>query len=85
LYGVPLTPKKFDTVRLAKEYCKMYGDMVEIYGYQPNRFEYQFIAQHFPNDLAVAIGDVKVTSIDIETEIGTKIYSNLHKIQVRRR
>lgn len=81
LYGVPLAPKKFETVRLAKEYCKMYGDMVELYGYQPNRFEYQFIAQNFPDELAVAIGDVRVTSIDIETEIGDSGFPNPYEAE----
>jgi DNA polymerase elongation subunit (family B) len=70
LFGKPLQEKKFDSIPLAREYIKQYGDVSKIYGYSANRFEYDFIARAYPSVMSVLLEDLKVIGFDIETKVG---------------
>lgn len=76
LYGVPLTPKKFESLRDANDFVKTFGGMKTIYGYPARSMHYQFIAENFKDDLVVGIQDVRVLSLDIETEVGESGFPN---------
>ena len=67
LFGKALKPKQFDTITLAKEFVKSYEDVMPIYGYATNRFEYNFLADSFPDKLELGVGDINICIIDIET------------------
>ena len=67
LFGKPLREKKFESISEYREYVKQYKDVMTIHGYGPNRQEYDFIARAFQFALEIAIDDVCVGSIDIET------------------
>lgn len=67
LFGKPLDQKKFDSISEAREFVKTYEDVMKIYGYAPARFEYNFLAENFPDKMEVGIGEICVGSIDIET------------------
>jgi DNA polymerase elongation subunit (family B) len=67
LYGKHLQSKEFDSIPVAREFIKSHKDVMDIYGYDSNKFEYEFLAKSFPEILEVLISDVCVGSIDIET------------------
>ena len=67
LFGKAIKPKQFDTITTAKEFVKSFEDVMPIYGYAPNRFEYNFLAETFPHVLNVGINQVSVGIVDIET------------------
>ena len=67
LYGKPLKEKKFESISKAREFIKQYKDAMSIYGYDASRFEYNFIAQAFPDVLEISIDEICVGTIDIET------------------
>jgi DNA polymerase elongation subunit (family B) len=67
LYGKPLREKKFDSMSAAREYIKTYKDVQSIYGYEPSRWNYNFIASAFPDNLLIGIDEVTVGVVDIET------------------
>lgn len=69
LYKKPLKEKKFDSISAARQFVKDYADVMPIYGYAPNRFEYDFLANSFPDVLEIGIDDICVGTIDIETTV----------------
>ena len=71
LYGVPLVSKDFELISDAKDFVSTFGGMKKIHGYPPRSFHYQFMSENFKDTLSVGIQDVKVISLDAETEVGT--------------
>ena len=61
-----LTPKRFDTIKFAREFVKNYSAMIPIYG--NTAYEYDYIHRNFKGELNVDISQLSVHSIDIETE-----------------
>lgn len=67
IYGVPLRKREFESISAAKEYIKSYETVTPIYGYAGNRFEYNFIADAFPDVLEVGLDELVLATVDIET------------------
>lgn len=67
LYDKPLQAKKFASMPEARAFVKDYKDVMDIYGYEPSRFEYNFLATTFRDILEIGVDEVNVGSIDIET------------------
>jgi DNA polymerase elongation subunit (family B) len=70
LFGKKLKEKQFDSIPAAREFVKSYSGVMPVYGYAPNRMEYDFIARGFPNVLEVLLSDLKIIGFDIETKVG---------------
>ena len=68
LYGQPVDPIEFDTMRDARDYYQKYGEVenFEIYGNE--HFVSQFIYDQFPHDIDFDRSEINVTSIDIEVD-----------------
>lgn len=67
LYGESLQEKKFSSMPEARAFVKDYKDVMDIYGYEPSRFEYNFLATSFRDILEIGIDEISVGSVDIET------------------
>jgi len=67
MYGKPLAPKKFKSIPEAREFVKSFEEVMPIYGYQPSRFEYNFLIEYFPEKLELGVSDINLASVDIET------------------
>lgn len=67
LYGEPLQAKQFSSMPEARAFVKDYSDVMDIYGYEPNRFEYNFLATTFRDILEIGVDEVSIGSVDIET------------------
>lgn len=67
LFGENLLPNVFDDINDAKNFVKRYEDVegFEIFGNQ--WFQYQYLAEQYPDDIQYDPSLVKVVSIDIET------------------
>jgi DNA polymerase elongation subunit (family B) len=67
LNGIYVQPIKFSGVREARDFIKKYEgvDNFEIYG--NDRFLYQYISKHFPDEIQYDISKIKLVTIDIET------------------
>ena len=67
LKGDYLERKEFNDISSAKEFTKMYdgvSNAPEIFG--NTRYEYAFIAEHYPNDIEWSLDDLEIGIIDIE-------------------
>lgn len=62
----PLEPKKFDSIREAKDFVERYSDVegIEVHGFQ--RWQYQFINEEFPGEIEYDLKHVNITTLDIE-------------------
>lgn len=67
LHGRRLAPKQFTSIPEAREFVKSFEDVMYICGYQPSRFEYNFLIVTFPEKMELGITDINVASVDIET------------------
>ena len=67
LDGKSVHPKKFESIRLAREYIDRYKEVegFEIYG--QTQYVYQFISDYWPNQIKYDPDLIKVFSLDIET------------------
>lgn len=70
LFGDNLKERKTESISSAREYYKQYKDVLAIYGYAPSRWQYEFIARNFKEELAVTKDELNVVSFDIETKVG---------------
>lgn len=70
IYGKNLKPRKFDTIPAAREYVKQYKGTIKMYGYEPNRWQYEFIALNYQEPMQVMLSELKATGFDIETRVG---------------
>ena len=68
LYGQPVEPVEFDTMRDAKDYYQKYGevDNFEIHGNE--HFISQFIYDQYPSEIDFNRSRINVASIDIEVD-----------------
>ena len=66
LSGDYLEPKKFDTIREARDFVKRYEDVENFKVYGNNRYEYAFIADEHKGMIDWDIDDVLIAVIDIE-------------------
>lgn len=67
LHGKYLKEKSFDSIPVARQFVKDYEDVMPIYGYAPSRFEYNFLADVYPDKIELGVSDICVGSVDIET------------------
>jgi len=66
LYGDPLEPKKFADINDAKNYLEKYKDVngFEVHGMED--YQYQFIAEKYPNKIDYDINQMSIFVVDIE-------------------
>ena len=66
LSGDNLEPKKFENIRLARDFSKKYEDVQNFKIYGNSSFEYAFIAETQPGMVDWNIDELKISIIDIE-------------------
>lgn len=66
LYGVPVAPVKFEGMREASEFIRMYKGVPNFNVYGMTNFVTQFIASRYPRDIVFNRELVNVCTIDIE-------------------
>ena len=67
LFGENLAPMVFDDINAAKDFVKRYDD-VEGFEFFGNTFyQYQYLAEQYPDDIQYDPSLIKVVSLDIET------------------
>ena len=66
LHGENLEPKKFETIREAKEFVKRYAEVENFKIYGNSSFEYTFIADTQPGMTNWQMSDIDIAIIDIE-------------------
>lgn len=81
MYGYPLTPKEFDSMTEAKDFCKTFETSLAIHG--NTAFEYDFIHRAFKDELQVDISNIKICQFDVETTVGRPKHDGSHRIKIR--
>jgi DNA polymerase elongation subunit (family B) len=66
LYGEQLEPKKFETIREAKDFIKTYSEIENFKIHGNQSFEYAFIADTQPGMIEWDLKNIKVSVVDIE-------------------
>jgi DNA polymerase elongation subunit (family B) len=66
LYGEALEPKKFETIRDAKDFVKKYSEIENFKIFGNSSFEYAFIADNQPGMIEWDFNHIKISVIDIE-------------------
>ncbi|SVD26487.1 uncharacterized protein METZ01_LOCUS379341, partial [marine metagenome] len=66
LQGNPVVPKKFETIKKAREWVEKYREQTAIYG--NTQFAYNYIADEYPNEMSWDIDEILIVTIDIEVE-----------------
>ena len=66
LHGETLEPKKFETIRDAKEFVKKYAEVENFKVYGNSNFEYAFIADTQKEMIDWQMNDIDIAIIDIE-------------------
>ena len=67
LDGKSVHPKKFESIRLAREYIDRYKEVEGFEVYGQTQYVYQFISDYWPNQIKYDPDLIKVFSLDIET------------------
>jgi hypothetical protein len=75
LHREPLEPKKFETIRDAKEFIKKYSEVENFKIYGNSSFDYAFIADTQKGMIDWQIKDINIAIIDIE--VGGGKYANV--------
>jgi len=85
LHGEKLEPKKFETIRDARDFIKKYSEVQNFKVYGNSSFEYAFIADTQRGMIDWNIDDIKIAIIDIE--VGGGKYANIpdKKIKIRKK
>ena len=65
LDGKYLIPKKFKSIKEAKEFVQRYSDH-DGFAFGMERFNYQYISDYYPNDIDYDLKKIKIFTIDIE-------------------
>ncbi len=71
LDGEPVLPRRFDTIREARDYIKDRKGVPgggSVYGY--DKWQYCYLAEEYPGQVRYDLDMVRVAVIDIETEVG---------------
>jgi DNA polymerase elongation subunit (family B) len=66
LYGKPVEPMEFGSMKEATEFMKQYEDVQNFGVHGQNNFVIQFLSQAFPNEVKFNKDQINVTTIDIE-------------------
>ena len=66
LYGKPVEPIEFDSMKEASDFMKQYEDVPNFGIYGQNNFVTQFISTHYPNEIKFDYDQINITTIDIE-------------------
>ena len=66
LFGEPLEPMRFETIREARDFYKRYDEVSNFKIYGQERFEYAFIADEHKGLIEWDINDVNISILDIE-------------------
>jgi DNA polymerase elongation subunit (family B) len=66
LFGKPLQPIQFDSMREAKEFAEKYEGVPNFAVHGTTNYIHQFITDKFPKDIKFNISDVNVVNFDIE-------------------
>ena len=66
IYGDNLAKMVFDDLREAKDFAKRHKDVSNMKVFGNQRYEYCFIADHFPDEIDWTIDMIRVANIDIE-------------------
>lgn len=66
LFGEPLEPKRFETIKDSKEFVKRYEEVQNFKIYGNDRYEYAFIADQHKGLIDWDINDISIAIIDIE-------------------
>jgi DNA polymerase elongation subunit (family B) len=66
LYGKPVEPMVFDSMREASDFIKQYEDVPNFGVHGQNNFTIQFISQAFPNDVKFDVSQINTMYFDIE-------------------
>jgi len=66
---IEVEPKKFDTMKEAKEFSEQYKDMPNFNLCGNTNFIQQFIQERYPDDIEFNIHDINIASFDIEVDI----------------
>lgn len=69
--NVPVAPKKFDTMKDAKEFLERYSDVGNYNIYGTTSFAWQFIQERFPDDITFDSNKINIFAFDIEVDIST--------------
>ena len=67
IYGNPLQPFFFDSIKEAKEFIERYKDIPQFAIYGNTQFAYQYITELYPNDIQFDLDALTIFTIDIET------------------
>jgi hypothetical protein len=73
------------TIRECKDFIEEYKDVHGFGIYGLNQYEYQYIAENYPGELAPDSSIIKIMTIDIETKTEGRDYGIRHEIKVRRK
>ncbi len=66
IFGHNLFSKKFDTMRDANDFAKMYREVKDINVYGTTNYIHQFVAERYPNNIEFNIDDINIVNFDIE-------------------
>ena len=66
LFGEPLEPMKFETIKEARDFNKRYSEVSNFKVYGQERFEYSYIADEFKGQIDWDINQIRIAFIDIE-------------------
>ena len=68
LDNIQLAPKRFDSISKAKHFYDQYKSIPEYKIYGMNRYQYQYIADEYKDDIRWNKDYIKIFTLDIETE-----------------
>ena len=66
LFGEPLEPMRFESIKEARDFVKRYEDVANFKVYGQETFQYAFIADEFKGQIDWDINDIRIAFIDIE-------------------
>jgi DNA polymerase elongation subunit (family B) len=69
LFGENLAPMVFDDINSAKDFVKRYDDVEGFEFFGNTWYQYQYLAEQYPDDIRYDPSLIKVVSLDIETEV----------------
>ena len=79
LYGDPVEPIKFETMKQANTFIEQYEDVEAFSYFGMEKYEYQYIVEKFKGEIAYDMTKINVVSIDIETTVPDSGFPDVEK------
>lgn len=79
LYGDPVEPIKFETMKQANSFIEQYEDVEAFSYFGMEKYEYQYIVENFRGEIAYDMSKINVVSIDIETTVPDSGFPDVEK------